>query len=79
MPQWTDPTEDQLHMGWAKSASDALLPFANGGYYGNFLADERPDVVRAAFGENYGRLAKIKATYDPKNFFSQNLNISPAA
>ena len=79
MPQWTDPAEDHVHMDWAKSASDALLPFANGGYYANFLADERPDVVRAAFGENYDRLAKIKATYDPKNFFSQNLNISPAA
>jgi FAD/FMN-containing dehydrogenase len=78
MPQWTDPAEDRLHMDWARSASDALEPFANGGYYANFLADERPDVVRAAFGENYDRLAKIKATYDPKNFFSQNLNISPA-
>ena len=79
MPQWTDPAEDDVHMGWAKAASDALQPFANGGYYANFLADERPDVVRAAFGENYDRLAKIKATYDPKNFFSQNLNISPAS
>lgn len=79
MPQWTDPAEDHLHMDWAKSASDALVPFANGGYYANFLAEERPDVVRAAFGENYDRLAKIKRTYDPTNFFSQNLNISPAA
>jgi FAD/FMN-containing dehydrogenase len=79
MPQWTDPAEDQMHMDWAKSASEALLPFANGGYYANFLADEKPDVVRAAFGQNYDRLARIKSTYDPKNFFSQNLNIRPAA
>lgn len=79
MPQWTDPAEDHLHMGWATSTSDVLQPFANGGYYANFLADEKPDVVRAAFGKNYDRLAEIKAAYDPQNFFNQNLNISPAA
>jgi len=39
---------------------------------------EGPDRVRAAYpGATWDRLAAVKATYDPENFFSRNQNVPP--
>ena len=35
----------------------------------NNLGEEGDERVRAAFGENYSRLATLKRKYDPDNFF----------
>jgi FAD/FMN-containing dehydrogenase len=40
--------------------------------------DEGQDRVRASYGQNYSRLAQIKATYDPANLFRVNQNIQPS-
>ena len=37
------------------------------------------EFVRAAFGANYARIARVKAQYDPTNFVRVNQNITPAA
>lgn len=37
------------------------------------------ELVKAGYGANYERLAKLKAQYDPRNLFRMTLNITPAA
>jgi FAD/FMN-containing dehydrogenase len=50
------------------------------GAYVNFLVDEGPERVRAAYpGDTYDRLARVKARYDPDNLFHMNQNVPPAA
>ncbi len=49
------------------------------GAYVNFLNNEGPDRVRAAYPGSTGeRVRAIKARYDPDNFFRRNENIAPA-
>lgn len=75
---WEQAADDAAHIGWARAASADLKRFASGGVYLNFIGDEGSGRVRAAFGDSYDRLARVKATYDPDNFFHFNQNIEPA-
>ena len=75
--QWTDAAESEKHIGWTRDLSDALKPHSSGGYLLNFLSEENPDAIRAAFGNNHARLVELKAKYDPTNFFSLNQNVAP--
>jgi FAD/FMN-containing dehydrogenase len=56
-----------------------VRPFAERAVYVNDLGEEGPDRVREAFGANYGRLARVKAAYDPGNLFAATQNVPPAA
>jgi FAD/FMN-containing dehydrogenase len=75
LPTWTDAASAAVHQAWCQELWQALQPFARAGVYSNFLGDEGPDRVRAAYGENYTRLAAIKRQYDPANLFRLNQNI----
>jgi FAD/FMN-containing dehydrogenase len=79
MGQWVDPGESARHISWTRRFAEAMVPFRSGAYLLNALGEESEDVVRAAFGVNYERLAAVKAQYDPTNFFRVNQNVPPAA
>jgi FAD/FMN-containing dehydrogenase len=73
-----DPANNEAISSWAKEYWSALHPMSAGGAYVNFLMDEGEDRVRAAYGENYPRLTRVKSAYDPDNAFHVNQNIRPA-
>ncbi len=74
-----DPANTDHITAWAKTYWEALHPYSDGGAYVNFMMDgEGEDRIRATYGDNYDRLARIKARYDPENFFRVNQNIRPA-
>ncbi|WP_173052666.1 FAD-binding oxidoreductase [Phytohabitans houttuyneae] len=65
---------DRLH--------EAMRPWDSGTLTYNFCGprDAAPDRVKLAFTpEDWERLVKVKAAYDPDNMFRVNLNIPPAA
>jgi hypothetical protein len=64
---------------WSRGYQEALHPHSAGGAYVNMMMDEGQERVRASYRDNYDRLARIKATYDPGNLFRVNQNIEPAA
>jgi FAD/FMN-containing dehydrogenase len=64
---------------WVTSFMEAIRQDDRGAYV-NFLVDEGPERVRAAYpGMTYDRLAEVKARYDPTNLFRLNQNIPPPA
>jgi FAD/FMN-containing dehydrogenase len=73
-----DPAMADEVREWAVGYQEALHPYSAGGAYLNMIMDEGQERVQAAYGENYARLAKIKAEYDPGNLFHVNQNIKPA-
>ncbi|TMA10812.1 MAG: FAD-binding oxidoreductase [Deltaproteobacteria bacterium] len=77
--RWEDPAKDAKCIGWARELFRAAAPFATGGVYVNFLTQDEPDRVRAAYGANYDRLVGLKKKYDPENLFRVNQNIRPSA
>ena len=74
-----DPANNPRMIKWAKDYWLALHPYSAGGGYVNMMMDEGKDHVKAAYRNNYVRLAQIKAKYDPHNFFRINQNIEPGA
>ena len=76
---WPGPEGSDVHVGWVRELRQAIQPWATGAVYLNFLGEDGPDRVRAAYGAGkYARLAELKRAYDPDNFFRINQNIRPA-
>jgi FAD binding domain/Berberine and berberine like len=73
-----DPANAGKIASWCKDYWAALHPYSAGGAYVNFMMEEGQDRVQATYRDNYPRLAAIKKTYDPHNFFRVNQNIKPA-
>ena len=72
------PEERALRQAWLAEFAEALDQGDSGAYV-NFLGDEGPARVRAAYpGSTWDRLRQIKARYDPTNLFRLNQNVPPA-
>jgi FAD/FMN-containing dehydrogenase len=68
----------ELYRDWIRQAWQRLRRFGTGGSYINFqTAEEDDDRIRATYGRNYERLARIKQAYDPENLFRVNRNVRP--
>ena len=77
---WTDPAQNDEAISWARAVWDSMERHSTGGVYLNFpgLGEEQEALARAGYGVNFGRLAELKAKYDPDNLFRMNINIPPA-
>ena len=78
---WEDPADDERAIAWARNVCADMRPWSTGGVYLNFIGDEGRDRIVAGYGgpENYERLARVKAEFDPENVFHSNHNVEPAA
>lgn len=75
-----DPADADLIRTWCVDYWTELHPYSMGGAYVNFIGQgEDQDRVRATYRGHYDRLARVKRTYDPDNFFHHNQNVTPAA
>lgn len=66
---WDDPAEDDAHLAWLRSASDALAPETSGRYVGE--ADlQRSGWLEACYSpEAWARLRRLQDRYDPRGVF----------
>ena len=69
MAVWSDASDDEEHITWARDTAAAMEPWSLGAGYANYMqADEPLERVRAAFGEEaFERLLALKRRYDPAN------------
>jgi hypothetical protein len=78
LSQWSDATDSDRNVEWTRALFQAMQPHLKESVYMNNLGDEGPGRVRAAYGDNFSRLAALKGIYDPDNLFRVNQNIDPA-
>jgi FAD/FMN-containing dehydrogenase len=64
---------------WTISYWEALHQYSAGGAGVNFMMAEGEERLRAAYRDNFKRLAEVKRRYDPTNLFRVNQNIPPSA
>jgi FAD/FMN-containing dehydrogenase len=73
---WQAAADDARLIAASRAFCDTMRPFASGGAYLNFTAEDR---VRDAYGATtYARLVELKDRYDPENLFRLNQNIKPS-
>jgi hypothetical protein len=67
------------HTVWTEQFAADLVQDDRGAYV-NFVADEGPERIRAAYpGATWERLLAAKRRYDPTNLFHRNQNVDPTA
>lgn len=76
---WDSSKEDEAGVAWARDYWAAVDPYASGGMYANFMTEDEMDerLERAYRSKKIKRLERLKARFDPDNFFHLNHNVSP--
>ncbi len=77
LPGWSDVEKDEENISWAKEFHKTIQKEAAGGVYVNLMSHDEKERVKAAYGENYNRLVKVKKKWDSNNLFKGNHNIKP--
>jgi FAD/FMN-containing dehydrogenase len=77
---WEDPALDEAMIAWGRGIKDDLGDLADAGTYLNFVGDDEGQArAVASYGrENYERLARIKAEWDPEDVFRGRGHVAPA-
>jgi hypothetical protein len=75
--QWTDASETQRNIAWARETFSSVTPYLAPTRYVNYLEGDATDAAAVAYGSNLSRLRDLKAKWDPDNFFHHNVNILP--
>ncbi|HLG66098.1 MAG TPA: FAD-binding oxidoreductase [Ktedonosporobacter sp.] len=63
---------------WLNQTWQSMGPYASGAAYQNYVDPDLSDWQQAYYGSNLPRLQRIKAAYDPDNFFHFAQSITPA-
>lgn len=73
---WPDEKDNDANIAWVKDYYSAIHPHSGSeGGYVNFMSDDDHHRVSENYGQNYDRLATVKAAYDPHNLFHVNQNV----
>jgi FAD/FMN-containing dehydrogenase len=78
LSQWSDAADSDRNIEWTRALFQAMQPHLEESVYMNNLGDEGPERVKAAYGQNYSRLAALKRSFDPDNVFRANQNVEPS-
>ena len=75
---WSEPAHTEQNVVWVRHVFETMHWFSSGKINPNFsgAGEDNERFVRAAFGDHYQRLAKVKQEYDPHNMFRLNQNIA---
>ncbi|MBV9941789.1 MAG: BBE domain-containing protein, partial [Solirubrobacterales bacterium] len=74
-PEASGADRDSAH-SWLTRSWELLHPSGSGGVYPDFPDPQLANPGRAYYGENYARLMRVKAAYDPDNTFRFHQSLS---
>ena len=79
LANWDGAADSDANILWAQEFFRAMAPRGTGRTNVNFPGHgDDPEFGRAAFGEHWDRLVRVKKKYDPENRFRLNQNIDPS-
>jgi len=77
--RWDDSERDGDHIEWVRTFHEAVSDRAGPPAMNFLTADEGEARRRAAYGDNYERLRRVKGEWDPANLFRMTQSIPPAS